>query len=207
MFQNKIISFIVPLLVTCSLVGVGFSSWYFDHENLNTDTKNISVYTMSDVTKGTLELISSPSQIVFSQGNGEVNNTKDGISFYTKVNNYYEENDEVKVKYTPVDNRDSLEASEFKLYISFGETSFNDVVKLSDYYSSATSENGGYDFKDDIVDETSTNGYYVYTLNLSDVIEYKSAGTNGVKPITEEKYNALVNSLSDANVTINIVSI
>lgn len=207
MFQNKIISFIVPLLVTCSLVGVGFSSWYFDYENLNTDTKNISIHTMSDVTKGTLELISSPSQIVFSQGNGEINNAKDGISFYTKVNNYYEENDVVKVKYNPVDEKDSLDGSEFKLYISFGGTSFNNIVKLSDYYSSATSENGGYDFKDDIVDETLTNGYYVYTLNLSNVIEYKSTGTNGVKPITEEKYNTLVSSLNDASVTINIVSI
>lgn len=211
MFENKILSISLPILVTLSLVGVGFSSWYFGHEDLASDTNNVSVHTMSDVTKGTLELLEAPSKVVFSQGTGEVNNTKDGIDFYKDANNAYEQSDKVVVKYTLKDVNDSIDGSSFRLYVSFGGTSFSNIVKLTDIYATATETSGGYDFSDDIevkdADDDNQYGYFLYTLNLSNVIEYKSAGSNGVKPIDQEKYTALKNSLSDASITINIVAI
>ncbi len=212
MIQNKIISIALPILVTTALVGVGFSSWYFGHDNLVTNTKDVSIHTYSDVAKGTLTLLEAPSKIVFSQGSGEVNNTKDGIDFYKEENNAYVSSDKVIVKYTLADSKDSIEGSSFRLYVSFGGTSFSNIVKLTDIYANATETNGGYDFVDDIEEVKTTSeqepyGYYLYTLNLTNVIEYKSAGSNGVKPIDQDKYNVLQSSLTDASLTINIVAI
>lgn len=210
MKKSKILFLIIPLLVFITLVGVGFSSWYFGHDELKvTNTNNISVYVASDVTKGEISLIESPSNIVFSQGNGEVNNAKDGINFYKEENNVAIESDKVVVKYTLKDPNDSIEGSSFKLFITINGTNFSNVIKLTNIYSQAAEDALGYDFKDDLKVITTTSddepyGYFLYTLNLSNVIEYKSAGTNGVKPIDQDKYTALKENIKDGSITIRL---
>lgn len=210
MKKNKIIFIVIPLLVFISLIGVGFSSWYFSLDELES-TKNISVYTVSNVEKGELSLIEAPSKVVFSQGNGEINNTKDGINFYKEENGAFVESDKVIIKYELKDPNDSIDGGIYRLYVSFSGATFTNIVKLTDIYSSSAEENGGYDIKDDIkrieATEDEPYGYFLYTLELSNVIEYKSAGSSGVKPIDLEKYNYLSESVKDAKITITVEAI
>ncbi len=210
MKRFKILFIVIPLLVFISIIGVGFSSWYFSLDELES-SKNISVYTVSNVEKGELKLIEAPSKVVFSQGNGEINNTKDGINFYKEENGAFVESDKVIIKYELKDPNDSIDGGIYRLYVSFSGTAFTNIVKLTDIYSSSTEENGGYDIKDDIkrieATEDEDYGYFLYTLELSNVIEYKSAGSSGVKPIDLEKYNYLSESVKDAKITITVEAI
>ena len=194
----------LPILIATSLVGVGFCSWYFGHEDVKV-SNNISVYTSSDVTKGTLSVEKAPTRLVFSQGTGESSDLTDGIDFYTGTSSYTKD-DEIIIRYTLADPHDSISGSDFTFKVSFVGTSFSDYVKVNDSYSDAT-EDAGYDFSGGIetVAGTSTGdyGYFKYTLKLSDVIEYKSAD---IKPLTKEKYKALRNSLTDANLVITFIA-
>lgn len=212
MKYRKVLIIVLPILVISSIVGVGFSSWYFGHEDLKVTNNNISVYTASDVTKGTLSIINKcPSKVVFSQGKGETDNLKDGINYYSiqDDNISYLENDEITLKYSLKDKNDSISGSYFKLYVTFGGKSFSNYVKLADKYTNATDTLGGYDFSSDIqvVTDTSSEdpyGYFKYTLNLSNVIEYKNVD---VKPFSNTKYQNLKTALADASISVKFVVI
>ena len=210
MSYRKILAIGLPIIITCSIVGVGFSSWFFGHEDLKTDTKNISITTTSAVDKGTLSIVSAPSKIVFSQGKGNVENLKDGIDYYQLVSSsstssYYSNNDKIVIKYSLKDKNDAIDGSNFRLFISFSGTSISSYIKLTTDYSDC-STTSGYDYSSYIVDNSSLTsdsdpyGYFEYTLELSKVIEFYSVD---IKPTTIEKYNSIKTALVDATININ----
>lgn len=212
MKKSKILFLIIPLLVFISLVGIGFSSWYFGHDELSiNNTNNILVYTSSAVNKGSLSIVTAPSKIVFSQGSADVNNLSDGISYYTlnSDNTTYSEDDTITLKYTILDKNDILEANKFRMYVSFSGENFSNYVKLSTAYSAANQNDGGYDYLSGFGEkyEATTKepyGYYLYTLHLNDVIEYKSSET---KPLNETIYKSLKDILETAKVVITFEAI
>ncbi len=208
MLKNKTLAITLPIIGGLVIIGSGFSSWYFGHEDLKINEKQISVYTVSDVTKGTISILSSPNKMYFSEGRGEGENLRDGIDFYTlQKDNSYLNDDKVILKYSLADENDSIEGGNFKLFISFGGTLFPAYVKLTDEYQSATETEGGYDFAsemENITDATAEDpyGYFKYTLSLRKAIEYSSVDA---KPLTEEKYSNLHKALKDATINIKFV--
>lgn len=211
MGSKKILAITMPIVAVTAIGGSAFCAWYFGEETLDPISKNISVYMTTDVNKGVLTALKSPSKLVFSQGLGEASDLKDGIDFYTlnDGDTTYSLNDEVVVKYSLLDANDSIEGGSFRVYIDIGGTSLPDYVKLSEEYEDATDLKGGHDFSADIekisdVSLEDPNGYFKYTLNLNKAIEYKNAD---VKPNTRDKYQNLQKALADANITIRIVVI
>lgn len=208
MNSRKVLLFTLPVFIVGSLIGVGFCSWYFGHDELKIDNNNISVYTLSDVTKGTLSLIKAPSKIVFSQGEGESNDLKDGIDYYTSTDGSSSLDDEIILKYTLKDKNDSITGSYFNFFISIEGTIFSDCITISNDYIDSKDESKGYDFSKHIEvvntsSETEPYGYFKYSLNLKDVIEYKSVD---VKPTSLERYQNLQKALSDGKLTIKFVA-
>lgn len=205
---------LLPLLACGTLVGVGFASWYFGVDAQVTDTKNISVYTSSNVEKGELSIITAPNEVVFSQGEGN-SDLKDGINYYIYDSNdkSYKEDDTITLKYTPKNSIDTVvDTNNFKMYVSFSGTTFSSYIKVTEEYTDSADSTKGYDYssklvKDSKASSSDTNGdiyCYTYTLKLSDVIEYYSVD---VKPLTQEKYTSLQSSLTDAKISITFVAI
>lgn len=205
---KKHLIMLLAAFISLSIIGVGFSSWYFGHSDLETASSNISVYTTSSVEKGTLSITQQPSYVLFSQGNFEVNDLTDGIDFYTlNSDNNYENNDLLSLKYTLVDENDSISESKFRMYVSIEGTTFSNFITVSDKYLSSTTTDG-YDISSEMKVEAKTEtekyGYFTYNINLKDLICYKSSD---VKPLTEDLYKSLYESLTDASIVIKFVAI
>ena len=206
---KKFLIFFLAAFISLSIIGVGFSSWYFGHEDLTTSINNISVYTTSSIEKGTLSCLTYPNKIVFSQGKLEVNDLTDGIDFYTlKTDNTYENNDLITIKYSLVDSNDLISASKFRMYVTLSGQTFSQFVKVSDKYIDSTTTSG-YDFSSEISVVTDTSesdpyGYFLYNIHLKDLICFKSSDS---KPLTKDKYKSLYESLSDASIQINFEAI
>lgn len=202
---RKLWAILLSIIVSATLIGVAFSSWYFKKENLNLDNK-ASVYVVSDVTKGDIEILQSPSMIIFSEGFGRKDDLTDGIEFYTEKDSSYEQENKVVLKYTIKDQNDSIDVNLFRLYISIEDSTFSKYVSLTSSYSKATETEGGYDFSNDLVtykdSDTGLNSYFLYTLKLNNAIQYKSSDK---KPTTKDNYKNLCSALNNAKITIKFV--
>lgn len=202
---KKILAILLPVLVTSTIVGVGFSSWYFKKDNL--EVKNqASIYVVSDVTKGDIEIIQYPSMLIFSEGFGRKDDLTDGIDFYTEDNSSYTQNDRVILKYKIKDSNDSISGNKFRLFVTISEDIFAKYISLTSTYSNANSVDG-YDFSKYIDTSHSTDEsdpYYLYTLRMNNVIQYKNSDK---KPTTKSAYQDLCSSLKNASITIKFVVI
>ena len=202
---RKLWAILLSTIVSITLIGVAFSSWYFKKEDLKTENK-ASVFVVSDVTKGDIEILQSPSMIIFSEGFGRKDDLTDGIEFYTQKNSTYEQENKVVLKYTIKDQNDSIDVNLFRLYISIEDSTFSEFVSLTSSYSKATETEGGYDFGNDLVtykdSDTGLNSYFLYTLKLNNAIQYKSTDK---KPTTKDNYKELCSALTNAKITIKFV--
>lgn len=204
---NKVLLISLSLVGALTIVGSGFSAWYFGKEDLKVDNK-ASLYVTSSVTKGEISLLKSPSLVVFSEGQGRKEDLTDGIEFYTLNDDAYIKDDKVVLKYIIEDENDSIEGNDFKLFINIEEDSnkaieevkFSSVVSITSAYSLASST--GYDFSNDLKKYEKTdmdNAYFLYTLKLNDAIQYSSSD---YKPLSQEKYESLCKALTNAKISI-----
>ncbi len=208
MVAKKLLAIVLPCTAAITLIGTGFASWYFGHDELVSDPSNISVYTASKTENGVLSLVSAPSRAVFSQGKGETQNLKDGIDYYTLKDSSYVEDDKVTIKFVLKDQGDEISGHSFRLFISFADDTFSSFVSLSEAYLAASS-NDGYDFSNEVtksstVTEDEPYGSFGYTLSLGEAIEYASASK---KPLSKELYESLQSALKNASITIKFTVI
>ncbi len=207
---KKVLAICLPFVASLSILGVGFSSWVFGHNEVEGKNNGVSIHVTSDIQKGDISIESSPSMVVFSEGFGRKDDLTDGIDFFTKDDgeSSYEENDKVILKYTSKDKNDSLGGNLYRLYVTVADDTFSNFVSLTSKYSNATEENGGYDFSKDLVaypsDETNPYGYFLYTLKLNNVFQYVASDK---KPLTSESYVSLCSAIANASITIKFVVI
>ncbi len=199
---RKVLLFSLPIFVTLTLVGAGFSSWYFKKEDLKKEN-SASVYVVSDVTKGSIEILEHPDLIVFTEGFGRKEDLTDGIEFYkTGESSSYTQDDKIVLKYTLVDEKDSISGSDFRLFINIADDAFASCVSVTSAYSDASDSTKGYDFSSDLktYDKTDTeSAYYLYTLRLNKAIQYTSSD---YKPSTQDNYTKLCTALANGSITI-----
>ncbi len=215
MIGKKILNIFLPIVVGLSIIGTGFASWYFSNDE-GIDSIKASVYVASSVTRGNIEIINQPSRIIFSEGEGNILDLKDGIDFYSlnKEDNTYLRNDKLIIKYVLTDENDLIENNNFKFYITLNgfEGIFNNTssrfIEVSKEYESSLDTSIGYDFKNEIEDKRSDTsedniyGYYLYTLSLNDCFEYTSSE---FKPVSEDNYKAIHSSLINSSINIKFV--
>lgn len=83
---RKILGCILAPVGAFTIIGSGFSLWYFVDSNVKVEYESgdISVETVSAVPSGRMEITQSPHLVVLSQGSDESANLFDGITFYTR---------------------------------------------------------------------------------------------------------------------------
>lgn len=197
---RKALLFSLPIVVTLTLVGAGFSSWYFKHEDLMKEN-SASLYVVSDVTKGSIEILEHPDLVVFTEGFGRKEDLTDGIEFYKTGNATYTQDDKIVLKYTLVDANDTIDGNDFRLSISIQDETFAKCVSVTSAYSAAVTS-AGYDFSSDLktYDKTETeDAYFLYTLRLNKAIQYTSSD---YKPSTKDNYTMLCDALKNGVITI-----
>ncbi len=207
MNAKKILVLSLAAVSSLTIMGIGFSSWYFGNTDIESKT-NVSIHVYDEVTKGNISIEQSPSMISFSNGIGKKEDLTDGLEFYRKgTNSSYIKDDKIVLKYTIEDEKDSIDGNDFRLFVnvSSGTGALNDVIDITSTYENATKESG-YDFSKNVKKvngDGSDLGYFEYTLALNDVIQYKSAD---VKPLTSEAYQSLCSAISGSGaITIKFV--
>lgn len=81
---RKLLGCILAPVGAFTIIGSGFSLWYFADSNVEAELGDISVETVSAVPSGRMEITQSPHLVVLSQGSDESANLFDGITFYTR---------------------------------------------------------------------------------------------------------------------------
>ena len=83
-FRKALFTLLAPL-GAATIIGTGFATWVFDIGGESEPTESIisGVGVTTEVTNGSLELITAPNLLVFSEGTQGKNDLFDGISFYT----------------------------------------------------------------------------------------------------------------------------
>ena len=81
---RKLLGCILAPVGAFTIIGSGFSLWYFVDSNVKVELGDISVETVSAVPSGRMEITQSPHLVVLSQGSDESANLFDGITFYTR---------------------------------------------------------------------------------------------------------------------------
>ena len=81
---RKLLGCILAPVGAFTIIGSGFSLWYFADSNVKVELGDISVETVSAVPSGRMEITQSPHLVVLSQGSDESANLFDGITFYTR---------------------------------------------------------------------------------------------------------------------------
>lgn len=81
---RKLLGCILAPVGAFTIIGSGFSLWYFVDPNVKVESGDISVETVSAVPSGRMEITQSPHLVVLSQGSDESANLFDGITFYTR---------------------------------------------------------------------------------------------------------------------------
>lgn len=197
----------LPIVASLAIVGTGFASWYFQHQDVEKST-NVSVHTYAQVTKGKINITQSPSLVVFSTGIGKKEDLTDGLEFYRNNDGSNVKDDKIILNYTIEDENDAIEGNDFRMFVTIESTGSNDN-ELSSYlavtstYEDATSASG-YDFSKDIQSIAPTDGnkgYFRYTVKLNDVIQYKDSNH---KPLTSETYNSLKSAIESSDTTITV---
>ncbi len=204
---KKILVFSLSIVASLTIVGIGFSSWYFAKNNIENNA-SVAVHVYSEVTKGDISIVKAPSMVSFSNGIGKKEDLRDGLEFYREENSSYVKDDKIVLKYTIQDANDSIEGNDFKLFADISSTttdstasSLTDIIDITSTYEDAESDTG-YDFAKEVKKvEDSGLGYFQYTLALNDVIEYKS---QSVKPLTSESYQNLCDAIKNGTTTITI---
>lgn len=189
-----------------SLIGVGFASWVFKPINVDSKQGSASVHVVSMVEKGTISILSSPEIATFGRGSGRKDDLTDGISFYSKDEEdgktRYLEKDEVKLRYDPIDEKDSIDGNSWRLFVSIEDEALSNLVCLTSTYESADDAFGGLDFSSDVKTYSGTVGsYFEYTLRLNQAIQYKSKET---KPLSESAYSSLYSVLDSSSCKITV---
>lgn len=199
---RKVLLFSLPIVVTLTLVGAGFSSWYFKKEDLKKEN-SASLFVVSDVTKGSIDILEHPDLVVFTEGFGRKEDLTDGIEFYkTGSESSYTQDDKIVLKYTLADENDSIQGNDFRMFISITDDAFAECVSITSAYSDAGDTDKGYDFSSDLktYDKTDTeNAYFLYTLRLNKAVQYTSSS---YKPSTKENYEKLCKALANGAITI-----
>lgn len=208
MDYKKVAIISLSVVASLTLAGAGFASWVFNVDTVQANN-SASIYVLSDVTKGDISIVKSPSSVVFSSGYKGNEDLADGIEFLRSDGAYNVEDDEVILRYKLEDPNDSIEGNKFRLFISFsnGDNDIDDYICLNSLYSSAGAD--GYDFSKELVTYSTTsdeypNGYFEYSINLNKAIQY--TGMNA-KPLNENGYTSIASALTDASITVKFVVI
>lgn len=208
MDYKKVAIISLSVVASLTLAGAGFASWVFNVDTVQANN-SASIYVLSDVTKGDISIVKSPSSVVFSSGYKGNEDLADGIEFLRSDGAYNVEDDEVILRYKLEDPNDSIEGNKFRLFISFsnGDGDIDDYICLNSLYSSAGTD--GYDFSKELVTYSTTsdeypNGYFEYSINLNKAIQY--TGMNA-KPLNENGYTSIASALTDASITVKFVVI
>ncbi len=193
-------------IASLTLAGVGFASWVFNIDTINTPTNEVALHVVSDVEKGELSIVESPTLAIFSSGYKGKDDLSDGINFYSKDGTYNVENDKIILRYKIIDENDSIEGNDFRLFISISDDAFASYVTPTSLFSDASTSDG-YDFSSDLESASISStdyplGYYQYTLNLNKAIQYVSGD---VKPLNNSTYSSFSDALNNASITIKFV--
>lgn len=205
MNAKKILILSLAAVSSLTIVGIGFSSWYFGNTDVKGNT-NVSIHVYDEVTKGNINIEQAPSMVSFSNGIGKKEDLTDGLEFYRQgTSSSYIKDDKIILKYTIEDENDSIEVNDFRLFVNITPESgaLTNIIAITSTYENATKESG-YDFSKSVkkVDDTGL-GYFKYTLALNDVIQYKDVNA---KPLTSEAYQSLCSAISESGViTIKFV--
>ena len=83
-FRKALFTLLAPL-GAATIIGTGFATWVFGIGGESEPTESIisGVGVTTEITNGSLELITAPNLLVFSEGTQGKNDLFDGISFYT----------------------------------------------------------------------------------------------------------------------------
>ena len=198
MIFRKVIYIFVPLTSLLTLLGFGFSSWFFDSNEIKSQESDVTIKVSELIKTGDLRIIKCPNLIVFSEGVGKIDDLTDGIEFY-RHNDDFQTNDEIYIndpeiiiEYEIIDKNDSLDYLSTSLFIEIDNgnltDSLNNFISITSKYHNANT-NDGYDFKKYIkqidINETYPLGGFRYELNLNEVFQYKNMD---VKPNTNDSY-------------------
>ena len=220
MKKRKILMLTLPLVGVATIVGSGFSAWYFNETTISTSAKLGVAVTEMHVTAGELTTtLPANAKIVLDQG-GASNAASLTEKIYVGIP---VEGD----TYTPVNSFDvtfkipTASASGLKDSGIKGKFSFTPVVdaKLSKYVDVTTellTVTKEFTFDEGTLEspwtKTTTESDTIYTVTISlaasntenSPFKYKANdGVNGGKPLKSEQYTAMKNALSTVDKAIS----
>ncbi len=196
--RKLLFPFILSLCGVTSIVGSGFSGWFFEDELMNANlskTQNVFVNVEDKASFGTFQ-ITAPDYLILEEGES-MYDLKDGISFYRtwpneNVANYFEleRNDELIITFNESTNVDFNYVLKLKIEIFGYKIGERSILVFDDYYLGLKDEQNYINFEQ-------FNGRYdsstkTLSLNMNDYIQYASLD---IKPITLEQFTALKNAL------------
>lgn len=212
-FRKALFTLLAPL-GAATIIGTGFATWVFGIGGESEPTESIisGVGVTTEITNGSLELITAPNLLVFSEGTQGKNDLFDGISFYTN-------------KQVDLDHRAELIVSEITnnhfLSLVYDRTGGEPLLYFSWAPDSTTStanniiggvlkksqKNNGFD--GDWTGEVKVNGKtYNVIINLVDGGEGgANSGSIQIKQgetlLTNDSFNFKKNTdLNDRNITV-----
>lgn len=107
-FRKVLFTLLAPL-GAATIIGTGFATWVFGIQNVRVDASfNNNVAVTPEVKHKSIEILSCPNLIVFSEGTQGASNLSDGINFYTNKKVAQGIGFEIKMNDVNIDHRLSL---------------------------------------------------------------------------------------------------